>query len=77
MANSNPKARRILSAGIGVAALTALGGLACGNPVEPRCPPAGCMDAAVDTVQDAPGDAAEAIDAAAQAAAAVADTPAP
>lgn len=30
--------RRILTAGLGAAAFTALEGLACGNPVEPRCP---------------------------------------
>lgn len=30
--------RRILTAGVGIAAITALEGLACGNPVAPRCP---------------------------------------
>ncbi len=30
--------RRVLTAGLGIAAYTALEGLACGNPVEPRCP---------------------------------------
>ncbi len=30
--------RKILTAGFGIAAMTALEGLACGNPVAPACP---------------------------------------
>ncbi len=55
--------RRILSAGIGIAAITALGGLACGNPVEPGCGPGlTCVDA--PPVDAGPIDGAE-LDAAA------------
>lgn len=51
--------RRLLGAGLGLAAFTALEGLACGNPLEPRCPATECPpDAAiVDAPRDAPVDA--------------------
>ncbi len=51
--------RRLLGAGLGLAAFTALEGLACGNPLEPRCPASECpVDAAVvDAPRDAPVDA--------------------
>ncbi|MBL0217605.1 MAG: hypothetical protein IPQ07_27490 [Myxococcales bacterium] len=50
--------RRLLGAGLGLAAFTALEGLACGNPLEPRCPASECPDAAVvDAPRDAPIDA--------------------
>jgi len=41
---SNGTRRKILTASLGIAAYTALEGLACGNPVAPRCPDykAGC-----------------------------------
>ena len=44
--------RRLLTAGLGVAAYTALESLACGNPVEPGCP--SCIDARVDARMDGP-----------------------
>jgi hypothetical protein len=50
--------RRLLTAGLGIAAYTAFEGLACGNPIEPRCPdPGGCPDARVDA---SPSDASDA-----------------
>ncbi len=53
--------RRILTAGIGVAAFTALEGIACGNPVAPRweTPPRAYSDVAppVDDRADAGADA--------------------
>lgn len=61
--------RRILTAGIGLAAVTALEGIACGNPVAPRCPPTGCgpmpmLDAGV--LIDAPAQVDAGVDAAAE-----------
>lgn len=56
MRKTSKSTRRILSAGVGIAAITALGGLACGNPVEPRCPGHGvCVDAGMDAPHDAGG----------------------
>jgi hypothetical protein len=46
--------RRILTAGAGVAAFTAVEGLACGNPVEPRFHPTDVAPAATVSAPDAP-----------------------
>ena len=44
MDKSRGTRRKILTAGAGIAVYTALEGLACGNPVAPACPPAGCHE---------------------------------
>jgi hypothetical protein len=55
--------RRILTVGAGAVVVTALEGIACGNPVAPRCPGNRCdvptplpmpIDAAVDAPIDVP-----------------------
>ena len=42
-----------MTAGAGIAVYTALEGLACGNPVAPGCPPAGCREPAMEQPRDA------------------------
>lgn len=46
--------RPLLVVGAGVAIITVLEGIACGNPVAPRCPGGRCTpaDAAVDAISD-------------------------
>jgi hypothetical protein len=44
MSKTKGARRTILTAGAGIAVYTALEGLACGNPVAPGCPPAGCHE---------------------------------
>ncbi|MEO8704640.1 MAG: hypothetical protein ABI867_31585 [Kofleriaceae bacterium] len=58
--------RRILTVSAGAVFVTALEGIACGNPVAPRCPGSRCdiptppvdamipVDAGIDAVPDAP-----------------------
>lgn len=55
MSKPDRSTRRILSAGVGVAAITALAGLACGNPVEP-CAPSTCEPVDAATIDGPPGD---------------------
>jgi hypothetical protein len=52
--------RKLLVVGAGAIVITALEGIACGNPVAPRCPGPRCptVDAAIDAPSDAvPSDA--------------------
>jgi len=50
--------RKILTAGVGVAAFTALEGLACGNPVAPKCPTyESCHAPPPEVIDAAPADA--------------------
>jgi hypothetical protein len=51
--------RPLLVVGAGAVVITVLEGIACGNPVAPRCPGPRCMmpsDAAVDAPKHAVGD---------------------
>jgi hypothetical protein len=58
MREIKPSKRKLLTAGLGVAVYTAFEGLACGNPVEPRCPTEmACPDARVDAPVDGRVDA--------------------
>jgi hypothetical protein len=58
MSNAKRTRRRLLSAGVGAVAFTALEGLACGNPLEPRCP-----DGSTTCESDARSDAPDVVDA--------------
>jgi hypothetical protein len=58
MDKSRGTRRKILTAGAGIAVYTALEGLACGNPVAPGCPPAGCREPMMEQPRDAQESAA-------------------
>lgn len=61
MSDTKGTKRKILTAGIGIAAYTALEGLACGNPVAPACPThSSCRsepEPVVELIDAAPADA--------------------